>query len=64
MKIQVSKAPPEGQILDVRTSSPPAENSQIEIVRGKTAVAIGLVIQIVNKNWYKVLVVSSEAGAG
>lgn len=57
--ITVSKAPSEGAVIDVMTSNPPAVNSQVEFIKGKRAVALGVVTET-NQNTYKVLVVASE----
>ena len=60
--ITVTQAPKEGKVVDVMTSNPPEINSQIEFIKGKRAVALGVVTET-NTNTYKILVVASEEGA-
>ena len=60
--ITVTQPPKEGAVVDVKTSSPPQVNSQIEFIKGKQAVALGIVTEVTSQNTYKVLVVLSEAG--
>lgn len=59
--ITVTQAPEEGEIVDVMTSNPPALDTRVEFIKGKRAVALGIVTET-NRNTYKVLVVASEAG--
>ena len=59
--ITVTKAPSEGAIVDVMTSSPPKTNTQVEFIKGKRAVALGIVTET-KPNTYKVLIVASEVG--
>ena len=61
--IQVTKAPQEGAVVDVMTSSPPEIKSQVEFIKGKRAVALGIVVEN-TANTYKVVVVASETGGG
>lgn len=60
--IQVSKAPAEGAVIDVKTSNLPELNSRVEFIKGNRAVALGIVIETPTPFTYKVLVVASEAG--
>ncbi len=58
--LTVTKAPNEGVVLDVISSNPPPLNSEVELIKGKRAVALGLVIET-KQHTYKILVVTSEA---
>jgi len=61
--ITVTQAPKEGKVVDVMTSNPPEINSQVEFIKGKRAVALGIVVEN-TANTYKVVVVASETGGG
>lgn len=62
LQINTTKAPTEGTILNVQTSKLPKLNSQVEVIKGKVAVAIGIVVNHTSSHTYQVLVVMSETG--
>lgn len=61
MQISSNTTPKEGTELHVMTASLPTLGSQIEIIKGKHAVAVGIVTEHTSNATYKVLVVMSEA---
>jgi len=60
--ITVTQPPKEGAVVNVKTSSPPQVNDTVEFIKGRRAVAIGIVLEVPSPHTYTVLVVASEAG--
>jgi len=60
--ITVTQTPREGEEINVKTSNPPQVNDPVEFIKGRHAVAIGIVLEVPSPHTYTVLVVASEAG--
>jgi TusA-related sulfurtransferase len=59
-QINASKEPKIGEVLNVMTSNPPPAQTMVEIIKGKSVVALGVVGEKTSNHSYQVMVVLTK----